>query len=702
MPGSNGAPPGESIYSEQIVQETKIDKCEHSILSTGNRDDNIEAYEPDRDSQRFLDSPVECHEAFQHQRNIVTPTPEENTDTQRRVDMSVITGAPYNEAICPQKYSEQYFQEIRHRCEENSEPGYYGPDPHELADYKKAMWPTASALPKHLAEIYETVRKSGLPNAIGAKMPLQSKLNLCEWERIFGRDKKHSEMLDFVRFGFPMGYAGPVSDYDEHVNHTSATAHKEQIDKFFVKEIELGGVIGPIKEKPFFPWLHTAPIMSRPKRDSDARRVIADLTYPEHRSINAYILKNSVWGETRAHSLPTVTTFVEEIKKMGPDSYMSVIDISRAYKNFRSDPLDWPLLCAYWEGHYYCDVTMPFGSRASSYHMQCVANAITDVLGQRGIVARMYLDDLITLAPDEKTAWDHHIEVLTLLKQLGLPVAEEKIQVPSRAVQWLGININTSDMTLSIPTEKINETLRLVNKCNKRRSMTRRDLQSVVGKLVHIAKCVAPARLFIARLLETLRGGLKKYVKVNADMRKDFQWFIMFCSGWNGIAMISNSVRSKSIVVDASMTGIGASDGSHAYAKQIARDHQLIKNITELEAMNIAVALHTFVDHSYRGAHIDLHCDNLASVQVMQTGRGQNKVLLDVARHIWMLQAEFEFSIRYHHIRGKDNVLADALSRAHLSPAMNDIANTYMHKHNIDLVHPCLFIFGVIKSDLFL
>lgn len=66
---------------------------------------------------------------------------------------------------------------------------------------------------------------------------------------------------------------------------------------------------------------------------------------------------------------------------------MSTIDISRAYKNFKSDPLDWPLLCLAWRDKYYCDVTMPFGSRASSYHMQTVANAIVCVLADRGVTA---------------------------------------------------------------------------------------------------------------------------------------------------------------------------------------------------------------------------------------------------------------------------------------------------------------------------
>lgn len=168
-------------------------------------------------------------------------------------------------------------------------------------------------------------------------------------------------------------------------------------------------------------------------------------------------MKNAVWGETRTHSLPTVSKFVEKVKEMGSGFYMSTVDISRAYKNFSSDPLDWPLLCARWDNHYYCDVTMPFDARASSLHMQSIANAIVHVLDQQGVFARVYLDDIIS--PDKESALKHHALVINLLSRLGLPIAREKIQVLARAVEWLGININTGDMTISIPQNKVNDTL---------------------------------------------------------------------------------------------------------------------------------------------------------------------------------------------------------------------------------------------------
>lgn len=257
-------------------------------------------------------------------------------------------------------------------------------------------------------------------------------------------------------------------------------------------------------------------------------------------------------------------------------------------------------------------------------------------------------------------------------------------------------------MTVSIPQGKVDDTLAAVSKYKKRRSMSKKELQSIIGRLIHIAKCVPPARLFVSRLLDALRAAERKYIKITPDMKANFDWFITFCRDWNGISLIAPSAPNKRIVVDASLTGIGGTDGTRAYGSQVRGDHQLARNISEMEAINIAVALHTLIDSSYIGSHVRIICDNLASVQLMSTGKGRNKIMLEVARSVWMLQAKFGFEVSYEHIKGKDNKLADALSRAHLTPAMSQYAQTLLQLFNIARVTPCMYIFSIIDKNIFL
>ena len=166
---------------------------------------------------------------------------------------------------------------------------------------------------------------------------------------------------------------------------------------------------------------------------------------------------------------------------------MFTVDIARAYKNFFSDPLDWPLFCLQWGEAYYVDVSMPFGARASSCFMQRVANFVSRILREENIAAIMYLDDVVVVAPDEDTAQAQYSRVCELFIELGLPEAVEKTQPPSTSVRWLVINIDAHAMCLSIPHDK--------------------------------AKCVEPARVFISRLLEALISfGDRWYIKDPAKM----------------------------------------------------------------------------------------------------------------------------------------------------------------------------------------
>ena len=363
------------------------------------------------------------------------------------------------------------------------------------------------------------------------------------------------------------------------------------------------------------------------------------MTFPEDSSVNAYIFKNSIMGETRDHSLPTVADFVGDLKAAGRGAYMFTVDLERAYKNFRVDHLDWPLMSLQWEGAHYLETAMPFGARASSANMQRVANLIVRVLTQEGMSARMYLDDLIVVAPSKAQAHSQYLRVQHLFRELGLPEATDKTQTPSTAVRWLGIDICSDDMTLSIPKVKLAEVLSAVQSSIDKRVIHRRQYESLLGKLMHIAKCVHSAHTFMSRLLQALRDMDGWFMHVTREVKADLMWFLEFSEQWNGTSIIPRDAPSMAIQVDACLTGIGATDGKRAYSGRIANEDNPGGSINDLEAGNVIVALHSFLSTDNRGQHILVECDNLATVQALKRGRAKNPVLMQCARMAWMVQA---------------------------------------------------------------
>ena len=103
--------------------------------------------------------------------------------------------------------------------------------------------------------------------------------------------------------------------------------------------------------------------------------------------------------------------------------------------------------------------------------------------------------------------------------------------------------------------------------------------------------------------------------------------------------MIPRAAVNMHLYVDACLTGIGATNGERAYWKQVCPIVDPVNCITELEGANVGVALATFTDESNRGQHVRVHCDNESAVCVFTSGKGRNKVLLDSARKVWLIQA---------------------------------------------------------------
>ena len=84
-------------------------------------------------------------------------------------------------------------------------------DPRVFTEHRKMYWPRMASHFKssNLSLIYSAVRETGIPNAIGARKPLPTELNLEAWEFYLG--DHDPQLLDFVKYGFPMGYIGPTS-----------------------------------------------------------------------------------------------------------------------------------------------------------------------------------------------------------------------------------------------------------------------------------------------------------------------------------------------------------------------------------------------------------------------------------------------------------------------------------------------------------
>lgn len=112
--------------------------------------------------------------------------------------------------------------------------------------------------------------------------------------------------------------------------------------------------------------------------------------------------------------------------------------------------------------------------------------------------------------------------------------------------------IDTKKMELSIPQEKIVE---IKDECStwlRRSRVSKKMLQSFLGKLLHVASCIRNAKKFTARLLATLRGmGDRSWTTIGPDFKADVQWSYEYASIANGIALYAPVIEYVELECDA-------------------------------------------------------------------------------------------------------------------------------------------------------
>ena len=133
---------------------------------------------------------------------------------------------------------------------------------------------------------------------------------------------------------------------------------------------------------------------------------------------------------------------------------------------------------------------------------------------------------------------------------------------------------------------------------------------------------------------------------------------------WNGslIFFPSSLVQQKfSRNIDSWLTGVGGVWNNRVYSAPIPTFVGLDLNITQLEMINVLIALRVWASHWVHST-VRFSCDNLAVVQVVTSGKTKDSFLNACLRNIWLVTATYDIDLLIDHIQGSKNIIADSLS----------------------------------------
>ena len=248
----------------------------------------------------------------------------------------------------------------------------------------------------------------------------------------------------------------------------------------------------------------------------------------------------------------------------------------------------------------------------------------------------------------------------------------------------MGIAIDLDLNQLSIPQHKLREITKCLAAAAGQTTITKTHMQSVIGYINH--KVVRAARIFIARLLSALRTASGDVIRVTNHVRADLAWFSRFLATENARSIIPHSRTVLRIWADSSLKGGGATDGMRAYSYLYPHKTAAARHITQLEALNVLVAVRTFVDSTHAAGTIEVYGDNSASISAYSSGRARDPVLAACCRGMWFHAAKTQTNFIFTHMPGEAMALPDALSRAHQDPKHQALAATMERRAGISRV----------------
>ena len=496
-----------------------------------------------------------------------------------------------------------------------------------------------------------------------------SPLNWQTWEQMLGShpDRCYANYITSgIRDGFRIGFNYSLHRCKKAANNMkSALEHPMVVRDYLQEETCQGRVIGPMIPGRW-PDIHVSRFGVIPKKQSDRWRLILDLSAPEGWSVNDGIDPSSC-----TFSYISVDQAADVLSMKGQGSLMAKVDIKSAYRIVPIHPEDRHLLGMVWEDRLYVDTALPFGLRSAPIIFTAIADAIEWFARRNGVSNIFhYLDDYLIIGnPLSKQCESDLQSFQSILQWLKVPIAREKLEGPSTRLTFLGIELDTALMVRRLPSDKLHELKGVVAEWLGKKTCRRQELQSLVGKLQHACKVVRPGRTFLSRMFVLLKGLPKKQqlIRLNVAFRSDLLWWHLFLVRWNGISMLQAPPHAEEQIFSdaAGSYGCGVWWRTHWFQLKWP-DNNNLHSIAIKELVPIVIACILW-GKQWSGKAIQVHCDNQAVVEMVNSGHSKDMEISHLLRCLFFITAAFEITLVASHIQGKDNVKADAISRNNLS-----------------------------------
>ena len=497
-----------------------------------------------------------------------------------------------------------------------------------------------------------------------------------QWERL----TSDSNVLHNVR-GFTFDFID--RPYQTILPNQLITSNEEiTIAQDLLQQLALKGVIEEIHA--FDPTGYVSNIFLRQKQ-SGAYRLILNL-----KNLNEHV----EYIHFKMDHLPSALALID------PNSFFTSIDLSDAYYSVNVAQHHRKYMQFKFNDKLFRFTGLANGvSSAPRLFTKLMKVPLSHLRQRHGIVITAYLDDLLLIADSPMAVLKATEITQKLLTSLGFTISLAKSVIyPSHKITFLGFDLNSTFMLVSVPNNKAQNILEMLDSVLSQSHMPIRQFASILGKLAATLQGNRYGQLFLKYLevskTRALRQeqGYEGTISITPSMYKELEW-------WKAnIETVSRPIIQPNphhvIYTDASLKGWGC----HIPATNLKfggrwdmEDSKQDINFLELKA--ILLSLQSWAK-TLKNCHIQIRSDNTtAVVGINRQGSTHSLNCNSVTREIWMWALHRNLWLSAAHCPGIYNIHADEASRL-----FNDSTEWMLSK---DIFKDICKKFGMPTIDLF-